>query len=181
MQFEKFLQIFCACILAALSGCKANTDSLKSFVSQLESSLLVTPKSVLADGQVTSQSHQASNSIIYIESPITPLFLSQMQSSSDSAQKVDCSPLPKKYHQAVVISPYSSDELRYRGYFELNSHKSALVETPSGKLLQVSVGDTVGLNNGKVTEIMPAEISVEESVQNSRGCYIRQTVKLVRE
>jgi|Deesub1362B_J571_1020462.scaffolds.fasta_scaffold00628_8 Tfp pilus assembly protein PilP len=59
-----------------------------------------------------------------------------------------------------------------------NSEKYALVRLPNGKHYVLREGLTVGIHEGKVVEITPRMVVVEEITTDIRGRVFRQTIKL---
>ena len=84
------------------------------------------------------------------------------------------------------ISPLQKaplDQYRLKGIAGDKWRRTAIVQDTGGKFYPVSRGTIIGQNNGKIVEILPDRVIVEEVVKASRGQskVNRITVKLKKE
>ena len=78
------------------------------------------------------------------------------------------------------LEAFPLDGLRLDGVLEFRGLLSAIVRSPDGDSVPVSIGDYLGLNNGKIISISSEEqvLEIEETVRNATGSWVKRIVKM---
>jgi type IV pilus assembly protein PilP len=76
------------------------------------------------------------------------------------------------------LEQFSLDTLRMVGTLNLGSSRYGLVQVRDGRVHRVLVGNFLGQNDGKITEITATRISVTEVVPDGLGGYIERPAAL---
>jgi len=78
------------------------------------------------------------------------------------------------------LEAFPLDGLRLDGVLEFRGVLSAIVRSPDGDSVPVSVGNYMGLNFGKIISISSEEqvLEVEETVRNATGKWVKRIVKM---
>lgn len=109
-------------------------------------------------------------------SPFLPLSLINMQAKSEEASGVR----PDLEREREPLEAYELAELIYRGIVVAPDGKEyGLVQMPNGVVRDVRVGEYMGKNHGRVLEITPTQINLEEIVPDSRVGFVHQKAALV--
>ena len=72
------------------------------------------------------------------------------------------------------------DGLRLDGVLEFKGKLSAIIKSPDGDAVPVSVGNYIGQNSGVILSINSEEqiIEIEETVRNATGNWVKKIVKM---
>lgn len=98
----------------------------------------------------------------------------QAQQTHESAVKPDVNRVKEP------LEEYDLAELVYRGRVTApNGKEYGLVQLPSGFIEEVSVGEYMGKSDGKILEITPTQINLEEIVPDSRMGFVHKKTSLV--
>ena len=78
------------------------------------------------------------------------------------------------------LEAFPLDGLRLDGVLEFRGIVSAIIRSPDGDSVPLSVGNYVGLNNGKIISISSEEqvLEIEETVRNATGNWVKRIVKM---
>jgi type IV pilus assembly protein PilP len=76
------------------------------------------------------------------------------------------------------LEQFSLDALKMVGTLKLNGHNYGLVQVADGRVQRVLVGNHIGQNDGRITDIVPNRISVIELVPDGLGGYIERPAAL---
>ena len=76
---------------------------------------------------------------------------------------------PDMNRRRETLEEYPLDSLKMVGFLYQNNTGQAIIRTPDGKLNRVKVGNYIGQNFGKITEISETEVRIKEMVQDSGG------------
>lgn len=77
------------------------------------------------------------------------------------------------------LESYPLESIKYVGMLSKNKLTFALLKTPDNTVQQVSVGNYVGQNFGRVAEIVDSEVTLHEIVQDElSGDWVNRTTKL---
>ena len=81
------------------------------------------------------------------------------------------------------LEAFPLDGLRLDGVLDFRGILSAIVRSPDGDSVPVTVGNYIGLNNGEILSINSEEqfVEVEEIVRNATGKWEKRIVKLTGE
>jgi type IV pilus assembly protein PilP len=77
------------------------------------------------------------------------------------------------------LEAYPLDNLKMVGTLERDHRMSALVKTPDNNVFRVTVGNYLGQNFGRITEIGEAELKMTEIVQEGGGDWTERTASLL--
>ena len=76
------------------------------------------------------------------------------------------------------LEQFSLDTLRMVGSIKLGGTTYALVETKDGIVHRVTVGNYMGQNDGRITDISPSKIDLTEIVPDGLGGYMKRQAGL---
>ncbi len=76
------------------------------------------------------------------------------------------------------LEDFPLESLKMVGYLYLNNTPYAVISAPDGKLRHVKVGNYVGQNFGRITEITETEVKLKEMVQDSAGDWTERMSSL---
>lgn len=90
---------------------------------------------------------------------------------------------PDPYRRKETLEQYPLSELILIGILELGNKKQGLVRTPDNIVHQVSIGNYMGSNYGKIIEIKETELVLDERVRGGSDGWssINTIVPLVEE
>ncbi len=78
------------------------------------------------------------------------------------------------------LERYEISDLRLTAIFAgVNGERSASVENTAGRGFMIKKGVTIGVNQGKVIEIQPDKIIIEEQSRDSSGAVVPKTVEML--
>lgn len=98
----------------------------------------------------------------------------QAQQTQESAVKPDINRVKE------ALENYDLTELVYRGRVTATDGKIyGLVQLPDGYVQQVQVGEYMGRSDGKILEITPTQINLEEIVPDARMGFVHKKTSLV--
>ena len=83
-------------------------------------------------------------------------------------------PHPESQRNREFLEQFSLDTLRMVGTINLKGQSFGLVRVADGRVQRVLVGNRLGQNDGKITEITPNRISLIELVPDGLGGYIER-------
>lgn len=87
-------------------------------------------------------------------------------------------PRPEVSRNREFLEQFSLDTLKMVGTLKLNGQDYGLVQVADGRVQRVLVGNHLGQNDGRITEIVPNKISVTELVPDGLGGYIERPAAL---
>ena len=76
---------------------------------------------------------------------------------------------PDMSRRRETLEEFPLDGLKMVGFLYQNNVAQAIIRSPDGKLNRVKVGNYLGQNFGRITEITEAEVKIKEMVQDSAG------------
>lgn len=77
------------------------------------------------------------------------------------------------------LESYPLESIKYVGMLSKSKKTFALLKTPDNTVQQVTVGNYVGQNYGRITEIIDSEVTLHEIVQDElSGDWVNQTTKI---
>ena len=87
-------------------------------------------------------------------------------------------PRPEIQRNREFLEQFSLDTLKMVGTLKLNGQSYGLVQVADGRVQRVLVGNHLGQNDGRITDIVPNKISVVELVPDGLGGYIERPAAL---
>jgi type IV pilus assembly protein PilP len=76
------------------------------------------------------------------------------------------------------LEEFSLESLKMVGYLFQDNIGYAIIRSPDGRLHRVKVGNYMGQNFGKITEITDGEVKLREMVQDSAGDWSKRISSL---
>jgi type IV pilus assembly protein PilP len=83
-------------------------------------------------------------------------------------------PRPEAQRAREFLEQFSLDTLKMVGTLKLGGQNYALVQVSDGRVQRVLVGNRMGQNDGRITDITPNKISLVELVPDGLGGYIER-------
>ena len=87
-------------------------------------------------------------------------------------------PRPEVQRNREFLEQFSLDTLKMVGTLKLNGQDYGLVQVADGRVQRVLVGNHLGQNDGRITEIVNNKISLIELVPDGLGGYIERPAAL---
>jgi type IV pilus assembly protein PilP len=87
-------------------------------------------------------------------------------------------PRPEVQRNREFLEQFSLDALRMVGTLKLDNQSFGLVQVADGRVQRVLVGNHLGQNDGRITEIASNKISLIELVPDGLGGYIERPAAL---
>jgi type IV pilus assembly protein PilP len=85
---------------------------------------------------------------------------------------------PDSHRNREYLEQFSLDTLKMVGTLNLGGGHFGLVQTKDGRVHRVVVGEHVGTNDGKITDISPSKIALVEIIPDGLGGYIERPAAL---
>ncbi len=156
----------CAILAAAvLSGCSGRDSNLDAFIEQTKSQPggRVEPLPEVKPYEIFRYDDSA------LRSPFVP-----GGSSNGGANGLR----PDKERNREYLEQFSLDTLKMVGTLNLEGNHYGLVQTHDGRVHRVIVGEYLGTNEGRITEITPSRIALSEIIPDGLGGYIERPAAL---
>lgn len=87
-------------------------------------------------------------------------------------------PRPEVQRNREFLEQFSLDSMRMVGTLKQNNQTYGLVQVADGRVQRVLVGNHMGQNDGRITDIVPNKISLIELVPDGLGGYIERPAAL---
>lgn len=111
-----------------------------------------------------------------LRSPFLPQSLLTMQSKAEKIEGVK----PDTTRPKQPLENYELAELVYRGRIQAPSGEwYGLVQLPDGMVREVQTGEYMGKNFGRILEITPTQINLEEIIPDSQAMFVYKSNALV--
>ena len=153
-----------ACVLACaaivgLAGCSSADSDLQQFIQQTEQQPggRVEPLPEIKPYETYVYDDQN------LRSPFVPSQASGLNSVRPDAKR------PREF-----LEQFSLDTLRMVGTLRLGHTMYGLVQTKDGIVHRVTVGNYMGQNDGRITDITPSKIDLTEIVPDGLGGYMKR-------
>jgi len=85
---------------------------------------------------------------------------------------------PDSHRNREYLEQFSLDTLKMVGTLNLGNSHYGLVQTKDGRVHRVVIGEHMGTNDGKVTDITPSKIALVEIIPDGLGGYIERPAGL---
>lgn len=156
---------------SVLVGCKANQDSLKVYVEQVEGQArkeVSKLKPIIQFEVAHYAQHESREPFVLPKEAIV---------QNQPVVKTDCWQPPARSKNGQ-LERYPLNQLRLKGVMSSGGAVSALVQTPQGKVVNVKAGQYLGLNHGKVIRVDSNYLLINETLPDGLGCWNQRNVKL---
>jgi type IV pilus assembly protein PilP len=85
---------------------------------------------------------------------------------------------PDSRRNREYLEQFSLDTLKMVGTLNLSGNHFGLVATKDGRVHRVVIGEHMGTNDGKITDISPSKIALVEIIPDGLGGYIERPAAL---
>jgi type IV pilus assembly protein PilP len=85
---------------------------------------------------------------------------------------------PDNHRNREYLEQFSLDTLKMVGTLNLGANHFGLVQTKDGRVHRVVIGEHIGTNDGKITDITAAKIALIEIIPDGLGGYIERPAAL---
>ena len=85
---------------------------------------------------------------------------------------------PDSKRNREFLEQFSLDTLKMVGTLNLGGNRYGLVSTKDGRVHRVVIGEHIGTNDGKITDITPSKIALVEIIPDGLGGYIERPAAL---
>ena len=85
---------------------------------------------------------------------------------------------PDSKRNREFLEQFSLDTLKMVGTLSLGGNHYGLVSTKDGRVHRVVIGEHIGTNDGKITDITPSKIALVEIIPDGLGGYIERPAAL---
>jgi type IV pilus assembly protein PilP len=85
---------------------------------------------------------------------------------------------PDSKRNREFLEQFSLDTLKMVGTLNLGANRFGLVSTKDGRVHRVVIGEHIGTNDGKITDITPSKIALVEIIPDGLGGYIERPAAL---
>src|ERR1700687_3654995 len=85
---------------------------------------------------------------------------------------------PDSRRNREFLEQFSLDTLKMVGTLNLSGNRYGLVSTKDGRAPRVVLGEHMGTNDGKITDITPSKIALVEIIPDGLGGYIERPAAL---
>jgi type IV pilus assembly protein PilP len=157
-------RIISLAMLLALAGCSSRDKDLERFIEQAKQE----QPSGIAPLPEVKPYDRFEYDAAGMRSPFTP----------GGAASGSASVRPNSNRSRQFLEGFPLDSLQMAGTISIKGRTYALVKTSDNKVQQVSSGDYLGQNDGRITKIEPSRISITEIVQDGLGGYIERGTAL---
>ena len=155
-----------------LTGCFDDNDDLKAFINQVHKNTTHYIKPMPEISKFTHFDYSASALRSPFVAPKPEAIQEKIQQMSGCL-----SPDPRRRKQP--LEKYSLGDLTMRGTLGELGIVWALVEASDKTLHRVSVGNYLGLFNGRITEVSDNNIKVVELIPDGAGCWVEREATIV--
>ncbi|MDP2573188.1 pilus assembly protein PilP [Vibrio penaeicida] len=157
--------------IAALSGCRANHEPLQDFILKTQAN---------ASTQVSKlQAEQSFKASEYV--PVTarvPFALPKIAVVETQPSLVKDCWQPATRRKNGKLERFALTQLKLKGVMGSGKKVSGIIQVPDGHVVKVKQGHYLGLNNGKVINITPKHLTIQETLPDGLGCWQQRNVKL---
>lgn len=157
-----------ACVLAiaavmGLAGCSGADSDLQQFIKQTEQQ---------PGGHVDPLPEiKPYQTFVYDDQNLRSPFVPSQASSFNSVR-------PDSKRPREFLEQFSLDTLKMVGSIRIAGTMYGLVQTKDGIVHRVTVGNYMGQNDGRITDISPSKIDLTEIVPDGLGGYMKRPAAL---
>lgn len=95
-------------------------------------------------------------------------------------QVVNSGITPDLDREKEYLEKFQLETIKMQGFIESDGSIKAILKDPLGKFHQVSIGDYVGKNYGKIENILKSEIIITELVNQAGAGWVEKQNKIVK-
>ncbi|MCG7584666.1 pilus assembly protein PilP [Photobacterium sp. OFAV2-7] len=152
-------------------GCRANEDSVQQFIEQAHNQALVQIAPLQEQYVfVADEFVMASNRIPFVRPR------PELKTVGQERDMACWQPDMTRTRSALEGIPLA--QLRMKGVIGDKHELWAIIARPDGKLEKVRDGHYLGLNFGKVRQVSPSSVEIEEVLPDGMGCWLKRLTTL---
>lgn len=158
---------------ALLSGCEAKVDDLQVFIDEVKQTTNVNVEPY--------PEFESKTTFIYSADVLRSPFQRPRNSDFGVAVKVSSQPnceQPDFSRGKQPLEEFGIDALSFIGIFQSNGKKWAIIQSNTGGLFKVTIGDYLGLFSGKINFIQDGIVSYTEMLPDGAGCWKKKQSSL---
>ncbi|MBT8091565.1 MAG: pilus assembly protein PilP [Gammaproteobacteria bacterium] len=150
--------------LLGLAGCGGNMDDLNRYIDEIKAKPggRIDPLPEITPYNVFMYAADAQG----IRSPFVP--------DTPQASTVGGGTRPDRDRSREYLESFSLDTLNMVGTLDMNDTSYGLVQASDGLIHRVTIGNYMGQNDGRITEISESEIRLVEIISDGIGGYIER-------
>ena len=165
---KKSALALCAVVAAAaLAGCSHSFDDIQAQMDAIRAKprgKVEPPPEFTPMPTFTYAAHQ-------LRSPFAPPVTAEQQQALNSGKKVE----PDFSRPQEYLERFNLESLRLRGTLQKpDGPLFALIEDSNGGVQRVKVGNYLGKNQGRITDITPTQVSIIEIVPDGRDGWVER-------
>ncbi|NVJ49875.1 MAG: pilus assembly protein PilP [Gammaproteobacteria bacterium] len=164
--------------LIGLSGCSSNKDDLQEWIDSVKAK----PAGPINPAPEVKQAPKFEYSASDFRSPfaeLEPEVETELQVIADGC---DASVQPDPNRRREDLERFSLDSMEMVGAMTKGEVKWGLVKMTSGpsvgKVFKVAIGNYLGVNHGRITDIDEYRIVIETLVPDGQGCWEKRVVNM---
>ena len=147
--------------LSLLTACNDDISDLEAFVNDIK---------IHASGSIEAIPEQHSNQrFSYPKQNKDPFDGAALQPKA--ATKVVHGVQINPNHRLQFLENFSLESMKMVGVIQYPNTIWALIRSSDGKIHRIKIGDYIGTNHGKITQITPTKITIVELIPNETGAF----------
>ncbi len=154
-----------------LMGCQANDDSLTDFIRHVENQARRDVEKLKPADEYVAVVYDPKVLRAPFELPKEAMIATQPIVRKDCWQ-------PPSRMRSGKLEKFPLNQLRLKGVIGMGSTVSGLIQAPNGTVYKVALGEYLGRNNGKVTQVTHSYLLINETLPDGLGCWQKRKVKL---
>lgn len=164
--------MICAALATVLTGCADRVSDAEAQMAEVRSGEGQPIEPLPQPEKVEDFVYSANQ----LRSPFLAPSLLTMQTQADQVEGVK----PDVNRPRGVLEEYELSQLIYHGrVIAPNGQEYGLIQLPDGTIRDVKVGEYMGRSDGRVLEITPTQINLEEIVPDARSGFVYKRTPLV--
>jgi type IV pilus assembly protein PilP len=158
------LMLGAALVLGAMSGCSGRDSDLERFIdtTKKEPGGRVEPLPEIKPYEAYT----------YVDQNLRSPFVPGGSGGANAGLR------PDVHRNREYLEQFSLDTLKMVGTLNLGAGHYGLVQTKDGRVHRVVIGEHIGTNDGKITDISPSKIALVEIIPDGLGGYIERPAAL---
>ncbi|MCW8329641.1 pilus assembly protein PilP [Photobacterium sp. SDRW27] len=152
-------------------GCRANEDSIQGFIGQAHDE-------ALAEVAPLQEQYKFVADEFVMTSPRVPFIRPRPELAESEPETAKACWQPDVRQVRGPLESYPLVQLSMKGVLGDGNQLWALIYTPEGKLVKIREGYYLGLNHGRVLQVSPKSIEIEEILPDGVGCWLKRPIKL---
>jgi len=154
-----------------VTGCQANEDSIQQFIE-------LAHNQALAEVEPLQQQYVFVADEFAMTSARVP-FVRPRPELVEAGQETDKACWqPDMQRVRTALEGIPLGQIRMKGVIGDKNMLWAIISTPEGKLEKIRDGYYLGPNHGKVQQVSPRSIEVEEVLSDGMGCWLKRQITL---